>query len=126
MLQSPRTCPWERGNVPVADAAACTVATIAGVPGVAVAAPPTGAVIFGVAAVAAAAGVSAAIDTIDFGRPGEGRWRRGIAFRYSPGSGSSFCRWCLAPWALRVGRAPPASCRGRTRCSICHPAFAFT
>ena len=96
MLQAPRLRPCERRNVPVADPAACTAAAIAGVAGVAVAAPPTGAVVFGVAAVAAADGVAAAVDTADFGPPGGGRLCRGIAFRYSPGSGSCFCRWRLA------------------------------
>ena len=54
MLHASRLCPCERGNVPfadasastVADAPASTVATIAGVAGVAVAAPPTGVIIF--------------------------------------------------------------------------------
>ena len=87
MLQPPCLCPCERGNVPAADAAACTAAAISSVAGVAVAAPPAGAVIFGVAAV---------VDTADFGPPGGGRWCRGIAFRYFPGSGSRFCRWRLA------------------------------
>ena len=96
MLQAPRLCPCERQNVPAADAAACTAATIAGMAGVAVAAPPTGAIIFGVDAVAAAAGVAAAVNTSDFDRPEGGRWCRGIAFRYSPVSGSRSCHWRLA------------------------------
>ena len=96
MLQAPRLCPCERRNVPATDAAAYTAATIAGMAGVAVAAPPTGAIIFGVDAVAAAAGVAAAVNTSDFDRPEGGRWCRGIAFRYSPGSGSCFCHWRLA------------------------------
>ena len=86
MLQAPRLRPCEPGKVPAADAAACTAAAIAGVSGVAVAAPHAGAVIFGVAAV---------VDTVDFGPPGGGRWCRGIAFLCSPGSDSRFCRWRL-------------------------------
>ena len=46
MLQAPRLRPCGRGNVPTADAAACTAAAIANVAGVAVAAPPTDVVIF--------------------------------------------------------------------------------
>ena len=93
MLQAPRLCSCERGHIPVADAAACTVSAIAGVAGDAVAAPPTETVIFGVASVAAAAGDAAVVDTADFGPPGGGRWCREIAFlRYFPGSGSRFCR----------------------------------
>ena len=99
MLQAPHLRSCELGNVLVADTAACTTASIAGVNGVAVAAPPTGAVIFEVAAVAdvaAAAGVAAVVDTANFWPPGGGRWCRGIGFRYSPRSGSRFCRWRLA------------------------------
>ena len=87
MLQAPRLHPCERGNIPAADAAACTAAAMAGVAGVAVAAPPAGTVIFGVGAI---------VDTADFGLFGGGLWCRGIASRYSPGSGSRFCRWRLA------------------------------
>ena len=130
MLQAPRLRPCERRNVPAADAAACTTAVIAGVAGVAVAAPPAGAVIFevaAVAAVAAAAGVAAGVDTADCVPPGGGGWCRGIAFRYSPGSGSHFCRW-------RLARCGP-SLRSRTAARhdeaglaviVCHPPSALT
>ena len=103
MLQAPRIRPCERGNVPAADAYAYTDAAIAGVAGVAVAAPFTDAVMVGVAAVAAAVEVAGDVDTADFGPPGGGRWCRGIAFRYSPRSGS-----CFYTSALRLaGRTGP-------------------
>ena len=96
MLQAPRLRPCERGNVPAADAYACTAAVIAGVAGVAVAAPLTDAVIVGVTAVAAAVGVAGDVDTAVFGPLGGGWWCRGIGFRYSPSSGFCLCRWRFA------------------------------
>ena len=87
----PRASALEFGGLPLV-----LLLPFAGMAGVAIAVPPTGAVIFGVAGVAAAAGVAAVVDTTDFDLPGGGRWCRGIAFHYSPGSGSRFCRWRLA------------------------------
>ena len=108
MLQAPRLRPCERGNVPAADAYACTAAAIADVAGVAVAAPLTDAVIVGVATVAAAVGVAGDVDTADFGPPGGGQWCRGIAFRYSLGSGSCFYTSTLR-LASRTGPTPVMS-----------------
>ena len=75
ILQAPCFRPCERRNVPAADGAACTAAATADMAGV-----------------AAAAGVAAVVNTANFSPPGGGRWCRGIAFRYSPGSGCRFCR----------------------------------